>query len=77
MARIRIKDLPKKAKISKEEMKKVLGGYTTRLSSSSAALVRTSPGMVGDTVGMVSTMTYRPLLGSQFAEVEEDEEVQT
>ena len=36
MARIKIKDLPKDSKVSKEEMKKVFGGLLTQPSFTSA-----------------------------------------
>jgi len=77
MARIKIKDLPRKAKVSREEMKRVLGGYTTRqaltsLSGSSLQMTGSSTSLSGSTVGMVGTMSYRPLLGSQFLETEEE-----
>ncbi|MBI5057516.1 MAG: hypothetical protein HZB61_12960 [Nitrospirae bacterium] len=43
MARIKIKDLPKNQKVSKEELKKIFGGLTLSYSTQSSTLSPLNP----------------------------------
>ncbi len=69
MATLKIKDLPNDQKVSKEEMKKILGGYR-RAYTRTGMKSRISPMLIK------SASQYQPFI-SPIAQQEEEEEIQT